>query len=130
MESKGRLVLRAITAGNAVLVRKSSIRRAYSSRIIDIRRGQMSDGEAKTELIEAINRGQKIVNYSGHGSVDLWRAGLLTSADASLLQNSDHLSLFVLMNCLNGYFDDPVLDSLAEAMMKAPEGGAVAVSAS
>ena len=99
-------------------------------RIIDIRRGQMSDAQAKTMLIEAINRGQKIVNYSGHGSVDLWRAGLLTSADASVLKNSDHLSLFVLMSCLNGYFDDPVLDSLAEAMMKAPEGGAVAVWAS
>ena len=99
-------------------------------RVVDIRRGQMSDAEAKRKLIEAINRGQKIVNYSGHGSVDLWRAGLLTSADASLLKNADLLSLFVLMNCLNGYFDDPALDSLAEAMMKAPEGGAVAVWAS
>ena len=33
------------------------------------------------------------------------------------------------MTCLNGYFDDPALDSLAESLLKA-EGGAVAVWAS
>jgi len=35
-----------------------------------------------------------------------------------------------MMTCLNGYFQDPVLDSLAEGLMKAPRGGAVAVWAS
>ena len=33
------------------------------------------------------------------------------------------------MTCLNGYFQDPALESLAEGLMKAP-GGAVAVWAS
>jgi len=73
--------------------------------------------------------GQKIVNYTGHGNVDQWRADLLTNADAALLTNQNHLAVFVMMTCLNGYFDDPALGSLAEALMKSP-GGAVAVWAS
>ena len=34
------------------------------------------------------------------------------------------------MTCLNGYFADPALDSLAESLMKANGGGAMAVWAS
>ena len=99
-------------------------------RVEEVRRGQMGDAEAKSKLIEAINRGQKIVNYTGHGSVDMWRAGLLTSADVAKLSNEDRLSLFVMMTCLNGYFQDASLDSLAESLIKADRGGAVAVWAS
>ncbi|HSO75215.1 MAG TPA: C25 family cysteine peptidase [Blastocatellia bacterium] len=46
------------------------------------------------------------------------------------LTNFGHLLLFVMTTCLNGYFHDPALDSLAESLMKAPKGGAVAVFAS
>jgi hypothetical protein len=98
-------------------------------RVVEIDRGRMGS-EAKLALIEAINRGQKIVNYTGHGNVDQWRADLLTSADAALLANQNHLAVFVMMTCLNGYFDDPGLNSLAEALMKTGTGGAVAVWAS
>jgi len=50
--------------------------------------------EAKTALIDAINRGQKIVNYTGHGNVNQWRTDLLTNADAGLLTNQNHLAVF------------------------------------
>ena len=70
-----------------------------------------------------------MVNYAGHGSVDLWRGNLLTSADARGLGNVGRLPVFVMMTCLNGYFHDAAIDSLAEALMKA-DGGAVAVWAS
>lgn len=59
-----------------------------------------------------------------------WRADLLSNADAALLTNQNHLAAFVMMTCLNGYFDDPALSSLAEALMKTGTGGAVAVWAS
>jgi len=36
----------------------------------------------------------------------------------------------VVMDCLNGYFQDPNLLSLSEALLKAPNGGAVAAFAS
>ena len=80
-------------------------------------------------MLTALNRGQKIVNYTGHGSVDIWRAQMLTNDDALGLTNSN-LSLFITMTCLNGYYQDPVLDGLAESLMKSSRGGAIAVWAS
>jgi hypothetical protein len=45
------------------------------------------------------------------------------------MTNTQKLSLFVTMTCLNGYFNDPTLDSLSEAVLKA-NGGAAGVWAS
>jgi hypothetical protein len=101
-----------------------------NTRIEEIKRGSLDPGVARTMLIDAINRGQSIVNYAGHGSVTLWRGDLLTSADAELFTNERSLALFLTMTCLNGYFEDPVVDGLAESLMKAEHGGAVAVWAS
>jgi hypothetical protein len=62
--------------------------------------------------------------------VNLWRRNLLTNEDARELNNKGRLPVFVMMTCLNGYFNDPVLNSLGEALLKAEAGGAVAVWAS
>ena len=100
-----------------------------SLRVTRVNRGRVGTETAKKNLLDGIRRGQKLVNYSGHGSVNQWRANFLTDADALELAN-DHLPVFVLMTCLNGYFHDPALDSLAESLLKAEHGGAVAVWAS
>jgi Peptidase family C25 len=99
-------------------------------RISQVNRGRLEAAEARRLLLDGIHRKQLIVNYAGHGSVDLWRGNLLTGADAATLGNNDHLPVFVMMTCLNGYFDDPGLDSLGESLLKAERGGAVAVWAS
>jgi hypothetical protein len=99
-------------------------------RVDEIDRGRLDPATAKAQLLDAIDRGEKIVAYTGHGNVDQWRANLLTSADARALTNGQNLPLFITMTCLNGYFQDPVLDSLAESLMKAERGGAIAVWAS
>jgi len=71
-----------------------------------------------------------VANYFGHGSNGIWSgAGLLSSADAPALTNTNRLSLFTMMTCFNGYFHDAYSDSLSEALLKSP-GGAVAVWAS
>jgi hypothetical protein len=101
-----------------------------SLKINRIDRGRVDAATAKAALIDAINRGQKIVNYLGHGSVNQWKGDLLTNDDARALTNGDRLPLFVMMTCLNGYFQDASQDSLAEALLKADRGGAVAVWAS
>ena len=99
-------------------------------RIDELRRSQMDTAALRSSLIDNLNRGGKIVNYVGHGSVEMWRGGILTPADASSLTNSHALPFFMAVTCLNGYFQDPVSDSLAESLMKAERGGAVAVWAS
>ena len=101
-----------------------------SLRIEEIDRGALDPTTAKRQLLEGIVRGPRVVNYAGHGNVDLWRGELLTDADAGSLANSERPTVFVLMTCLNGYFQDPVLDGLAESLMKVEAGGAVAVWAS
>ncbi len=89
--------------------------------------GQTPDVRAR--LLESLNKGPKLVNYAGHGSVDLWRGNIFTSADALALTSSGKVSVYLIMTCLNGYYHAPNTDSLAEALLKAP-GGAAAVWAS
>lgn len=98
-------------------------------KVTQIKRGRIGDETAKKNLLDGIQRGQKLVTYSGHGSVTNWRANLLDAAGARTLVNN-RLPVFVMTTCLNGYFQDATSDSLAEALMKAERGGAAAVWAS
>lgn len=95
-----------------------------------IDRGALGTTAAKSELIESLNRGPGIVSYFGHGSIDQWRGNLLTTSDAGALSNGQMLPVFLAITCLNGYFQDPVMEGLAESLIKAQRGGAVAVWAS
>jgi subtilisin-like proprotein convertase family protein len=90
-----------------------------------ISRGQLGDTLARQKVLEALGRANKIVNYAGHGSIDLWRGNLLTTADSSALQKPGEVSVFVMMTCLNGYFISPLAESLGESLLRVP-GGAVA----
>ncbi len=90
-----------------------------------------NDSLMQTQIVDAIDQGPAIVNYFGHGSVTVWTgAGLLNEDNASTLTNGNRQSLFVMMTCLNGYADDAYIDSLAETLLKNPQGGAFAVWAS
>jgi hypothetical protein len=86
----------------------------------------------KADIVNGFNAGPAVVGYSGHGNVDFWTGAVLfTSTDAIGLTNgTNKLSFVVVMDCLNGYFQDPTLLSLSEALLKAPNGGAVAAFAS
>ncbi|MFC2172816.1 C25 family cysteine peptidase, partial [Acidobacteriota bacterium] len=95
-----------------------------------ILRGQMDNTTAKTSVLDAINEGRLLVNYIGHGSVEVWRGSLLTSDDDTDMSNERRLPLFINMTCLNGHFHDLYTKSLAEALMLDEDGGAVAVWAS
>lgn len=97
----------------------------------EVFRGQMGTSAARSELFARVNGGQLIVNYMGHGSVELWRGDLFTRADVGSLANGSRLPFVVTMNCLNGFFHGLFPEeSLAEALVRAPAGGAVAVWAS
>jgi hypothetical protein len=98
-------------------------------KVTRVDRGRVDREEAKRILLDGIQRGQKLVNYTGHGSVAQWRGDLLTGAEARRLIN-ERFPLFVMMTCLNGYFQNASSDSLAESLLKAEYGGAVAVWAS
>jgi Peptidase family C25 len=95
------------------------------------RRLEPSDAVAHSDIVSKFNQGVAIVNYSGHGNVDTWTGGnIFTTPDARALTNGNKLPFVIVTDCLNGYFDDPALEALAEALLKAPNGGAVASFAS
>ena len=97
-------------------------------------RGWLGDVLAHDTLAARVNEGQLVVNYTGHGSVGIWGSNgqLLTGADvAANFTNRPRLPFVVAMNCLNGMFNQ-VWDeeSLAESLLRSPNGGASAVWAS
>jgi uncharacterized repeat protein (TIGR01451 family) len=71
-----------------------------------------------------------LLTYIGHGSVDLWNTSGLTGAAAAQLANGTKQPIVAAMTCLNGYFHDVYMTSLAEALLTNPNGGAAAVWAS
>jgi hypothetical protein len=90
-----------------------------------------NDDLMRGQLLDALNQGPMIVNFYGHGSVGVWTAaGVLDSDLADTLTNNNRSSIYLMMTCLNGYAHDAYVDSLSESLLKAPNGGAVAVWAS
>ena len=86
---------------------------------------------AGEEILAGINSGKLIVNYTGHGSVEVWSGeDLLDDGGAASLTNGSLLPVFLIMNCLNGFFHDVYTESLAQALLFSQNGGAVAVWAS
>ena len=88
--------------------------------------------QIQDEIIARMNAGPFIVGYAGHGANTSWSfPNIFLPSRAQTLTNSDRLSLFLLLTCLNGAFADFRNDpSLAENLIRAPNGGAVAVWAS
>ena len=91
-----------------------------------------SDAQTHTDIINHFNSGQVLVVYSGHGNTNIWGGSIFSTDDAMALTNGNKLPFVVVMDCLNGFFTVPQASgqSLAEALVKAPNGGAVASFAS
>ncbi len=91
-----------------------------------------ADPQGKANVINAINSGKYIVNYAGHGSQGLWATNaFFWNGDVPSLTNSNNQSIFTMLTCLNGLFFRPQnADSLAETLVNAQNGGAVAAWAS
>ncbi len=99
--------------------------------VTDVFAGTMTTPQAQQEILSAINSGQLLVNYAGHGSEEQWSGdNLFNNTVANSLTNGSSLPVFLIMDCLNGFFQDVYDEPLAVTLMLAPNGGAVAVLAS
>ena len=82
------------------------------------------------EIVSAINQGVGFLNYIGHGNERVWGDEFVFHIDdVRMLKNADRLPIFTTFTCSNGAFAQPGVDSLAEALLRADHGGAVAVVA-
>ncbi len=88
---------------------------------------------ARAAVLGAINAGQLLVNYAGHGATTYWAQEQLLSLPAitSSLTNAGRLPLIVPMTCSEGYYIYPgsaTVDRscLAESIVRVPGQGAIA----
>ncbi|MCD6176651.1 MAG: hypothetical protein J7K29_02320, partial [Candidatus Cloacimonetes bacterium] len=84
--------------------------------------------EARMAQIESINQGRLIWYFIGHGNEDVlgdedyFRASL----HMDLLDNLEHLPLFLAASCEVGKFDDSEMDCIAERFLFYDNGGSIA----
>ena len=84
-------------------------------------------------LVNDINVGRYLANYSGHGTTGNWYGSSFFGqnnfrgvAGVPQVANGNNLTIFTMLTCLNGYFMNPYFDSLSEIMQKHNNGGSVA----
>lgn len=89
------------------------------------------DTDAHNQLLNSLNSGRYIVNYTGHGSVTAWSSmsSFFNSSQTGQLTNTDP-TIFTMLTCLNGYFVEPTILSLGESLLFTTNGGAVSAWAS
>lgn len=84
--------------------------------------------EGKRALIQALNEGSLLVNYTGHGGEIGWsNASILDISDINSLENHDRLPACITATCEFGRWDDPSRRSGAEAMFLRENGGSIAM---
>ena len=67
-----------------------------------------------------------VLAYFGHGSIEMWgKDQLFNREHAAQLSNSAHFPLVIQMTCLTGYYIHPKIESVSEALLWNPNGGAV-----
>lgn len=86
--------------------------------------------DAATQVDAYFDEGSLLVAYFGHGSLTQWgKDKIFTVDEIPALQNIERLPVIVNMTCLTGLFTHPKVISMAEALLFAPNGGAVAMLA-
>jgi hypothetical protein len=76
--------------------------------------------ENSNNVVSELNKGQYIVEYAGHGSIDGWE--IFNAQDIPKLKNDRMLPIIFSLACSTGQYDNPNKDSLAEAFIKAQNG--------
>ncbi|MBN1779725.1 type IX secretion system sortase PorU, partial [bacterium] len=84
--------------------------------------------DARTDLIEQINRGTLLVNYIGHGNENVFAQEQVIAQprDLTALNNPDCLPLFFGSSCSFAHFDMTEKQCLAENLLLMEKGGAIA----
>jgi hypothetical protein len=97
----------------------------------DVFAGILGATAAREDIVQGINSGQLLVNYLGHGSEEQWSGlDILDTNIVDSLTNGSQLPVFLIMDCLNGFFQDVYSQPLGVTLLLVPNGGAVAVLAS
>lgn len=84
--------------------------------------------EVSTAFNSEVNRGNLLVNYTGHGGeLGLTHERVLGISDINSWSNSSNLAAFVTATCEFTRYDDPSRISAGELVHLNPDGGAIAL---
>ncbi|MCB9185673.1 MAG: type IX secretion system sortase PorU [Flavobacteriales bacterium] len=84
--------------------------------------------EVNTSFNNEVNRGNLIVNYTGHGGeLGLTHERVLGLSDINSWSNADNLAAFVTATCEFARYDDPSRISAGELVHLNPNGGGIAL---
>ena len=84
----------------------------------------VGDASSRERLLEALSTAPSLLSFSGHGSLtQLCDERTLTVEDGDSWSQP---AIVVAWTCLAGHFVHPVQESMAEAWLRSPRGGAVA----
>ncbi len=87
---------------------------------------QLGSG-TRASIIDAFDQGASLVSYVGHGGTVIWASeNIFNNKDVANLAPQPQQPLLLTLNCLNGFFHFPPLNSLSEAFVKAEGKGAIA----
>jgi len=92
-----------------------------------IRVSDLGRDGTRAAIVEAFDRGASMLSYLGHGAILVWASeNVFNNMDVRSLSAQGEQPLVLTMNCLNGYFHFPYLNSLSEELVKAEGRGAIA----
>ena len=112
-----------IDQGHPELLIKKNYLDAYKQ--IDKPSGQISP-EAKQALDHSVRNGVAIVNFTGHGSEQVWmQERILDDALIAGWKNAPQYPLFVTATCEFGRHDDPAQISSGEKILLLKKGGGI-----
>jgi hypothetical protein len=95
-----------------------SVERIYYSR---------EGGNARPRILGAFDAGASFLSYVGHGGTAVWASeNIFNDWDVPSLAPQSRQPFLMTMNCLNGLFHFPALNSLGEQLVKAEGRGAIA----
>lgn len=85
---------------------------------------------ANDDIVNGWNEGRLVINYTGHGSADLWAHEQIFERQTSIPQlNNNFLPFVTIASCDLARYDDPFFPSAAEELTLLSNKGAIGVIA-
>lgn len=90
--------------------------------------GRRKPGAAQG-IIDQVNKGVLVLNYSGHGNPKVWAHESIFEVTTSIpaMTNRNRLALFILATCNFSQFDSPQSYTGSELLLNKSDGGAIGV---
>jgi Peptidase family C25 len=80
----------------------------------------------RQKVEDAFNEGVSLMSYMGHGATAVWASeNIFNDTDVKDLVAQPQQPFLMTMNCLNGFFHFPPLNSLSEELLKAEGKGVI-----